>query len=416
MSEPIEIYIDLHGSSRRIGTLVRVPARGRESVSFEYHQDWLEFDGRFAIEPALRLGKGRFYPEEGRKMFGAIGDSAPDTWGRQLMRRAERRFAKKQARAPKTLHETDFLLGVSDIARLGALRFKYDSDADFRAPLSGGVPGLVKLGKLLQASERIVADTETDEDLRLIFAPGSSLGGARPKASILDNSSNLSIAKFPKEVDEYSIETWEHIALTLAKLAGVNCSEHKLIPVDGKQVLVSKRFDRNGNVRIPFLSALSLMQLKDGDRASYPELAEEMLGISAQGKDDARELFRRMVFNILVSNVDDHLRNHGFLYVGKQGWALSPAYDLNPTPQDVRDRILTTTIIPDDATCSIELAIEQAEFFNLKPDQARTIIREVAGATSKWRSVAEKVRQSKGQIERMASAFEHEDFAIAKNM
>lgn len=409
MSAPIETYVDLMGETRRVGTLYRVPSRERETVSFEYHQDWLEFDGRFALEPSLRVGEGRFYPEEGREMFGAIGDSAPDTWGRQLMRRSERRRADREGVPPRTLHETDFLLGVSDISRLGALRFKCEGDAEFQAPAVDGVPGLIMLGRLLRSAERIERGEETDEDLQMIFAPGSSLGGARPKASIMDNEGRLSIAKFPKETDEYSIETWEHIALTLAKLAGMDCSEHALTQVAGKPVLLSKRFDRDGDARIPFLSAMSMLQLKDGDRSSYPEIVDELTNISSQAKADASELFRRMVFNILISNVDDHLRNHGFLLSSKQGWTLSPVYDLNPTPQDVRARILTTSISPDDATCSIELALEQAEFFNLKIGDAKNIIAEVAGASARWREIAQSVGQSKPQIDRMASAFEHDD-------
>lgn len=409
MSKPIEIYVDLYGDIQRVGTLYRAPARDREAISFEYHQGWLEFDGRFAIEPSLRVGEGRFYPEQGREMFGAIGDSAPDTWGRQLMRRSERRRADAEGRSIRTLHETDFLLGVSDISRLGALRFKYEDDDVFQTPTEDGVPGFVMLGRLLGSAERIERGEETDEDLQMIFAPGSSLGGARPKASVMDKTGTLTIAKFPKQTDEYSLETWEHIALILADMAGINCSEHDLTNVAGKPVLLSKRFDRIVSSRVPFLSAMSMLQLKDGDRSSYPEIVSELANVGAQVKKDSAELFRRMVFNILISNVDDHLRNHGFLFSGKDGWTLSPAYDLNPTPQDIRQRILTTSISPDDATCSIDLALNQVGYFNLKEDAAVKIIREVAEAVIHWRDIAAKKGQSKGQINRMSSAFEHED-------
>lgn len=409
MPAPIEVHADLFGKSHRVGTLYRVPSRDRENISFEYHPDWLASASRYSLEPSLKVGQGRFYPEEGREMFGSIGDSAPDTWGRQLMRRAERRRADAEGVPPRALHETDFLLGVSDVSRLGALRFRWQGQQEFQAPTADGVPGFVQLGRLLQSAERIELGEETAEDLRLIFAPGSSLGGARPKASVMDNHENLYIAKFPKETDEYSIETWEHIALTLAKMAGIRCPEHRLKTVAGKPVLLSKRFDRKGQARIPFLSAMSMLQLKDGERSSYPVIVDEMYSLSAQPEADAHELFRRMVFNILISNVDDHLRNHGFLYSCKKGWVLSPAYDLNPTPQDVRARILTTAISPVDAHCSIDLALEQAEFFYLGTDSARNIVQEVAKAVVQWRQVAEKIGQSKKQIERMASAFEHED-------
>ena len=409
MSGPIETYVDLYGDVRRVGTLYRLPAKDRETISFDYHQDWLEFDGRFAIEPSLRVGEGRFYPEQGREMFGAIGDSAPDTWGRQLMRRSERRRAEAEGRNVKTLHETDFLLGVSDISRLGALRFKYEGSDQFQAPADAGVPGFVMLGRLLDSADRIERGEETDEDLQMTFAPGSSLGGARPKASIMDNDGTLAIAKFPKQTDEYSIEAWEHIALTLADMAGINCSEHNLVNVSGNPVLLSKRFDRIGTARIPFLSAMSMLQLKDGDRSSYPEIINELANVGSKVKKDSTELFRRMVFNILISNVDDHLRNHGFLLTGKEGWALSPVYDLNPTPQDVRRRVLTTCISPDNANCSIDLALEQVGYFNLNEDAGVQIIREVSEAVTNWRDIAAKKGQSKAQIERMSSAFQHED-------
>lgn len=416
MTEPIEVYVDLRGETLRVGTLFRVPARERETISFEYHPDWLTHDQRFALEPALSVGTGRFYPEQGREMFGALGDSAPDTWGRQLMRRAERRRAKREGGVVRTLHETDFLLGVSDVSRLGALRFKRESDEQFQAPTDNGVPGFIMLGQLLGSAQRIESGEETDEDLRMIFAPGSSLGGARPKASVVDQHGRLAIAKFPKETDEYSIETWEHIALILAAKAGINCPPHDLVNAAGRAILISWRFDRNDEARIPFLSALSLLQLKDGDRSSYPEIIDELTNAGASLKTDAPELFRRMVFNILISNVDDHLRNHGFLLQGKHGWSLSPVYDLNPTPQDVRARILTTAISVDDATCSIDLALSQAEYFNIKADEAKQIISEVAKAVSKWRDVARSQKQTKAQIDRMSSAFEHDDLIRAMKL
>ena len=416
MADPIEVYVDLDGQPLRVGTLYRESARNREAVSFEYHGDWLANDQRFALEPALQVGRGRFYPEQGREMFSAIGDSAPDTWGRQLMRRAERRQAEEEGRAIRTLHETDYLLGVSDISRLGALRFKREDDEIFQTPTEDGVPSFIRLGRLLQSAQRIERGEESDEDLQMIFAPGSSLGGARPKASVMDNQGQLSIAKFPKDTDEYSIETWEHIALILAKAAGIDCSEHQLVRVAERPVLLSKRFDREGATRIPFLSAMSLLQLNDGERSSYPEIIDALTHVGSSLKRDAPELFRRMVFNILIANVDDHLRNHGFLLDGKEGWRLSPAYDLNPTPQDVRARILSTSVSPEGVECSIPYALEQAPYFNIKPDEARQIIQVVATAVSKWRDVAAKVGQTPSQIERMASAFEHADLEIALAM
>jgi serine/threonine-protein kinase HipA len=276
-----------------------------------------------------------------------------------------------------------------------------------------GVPALIELGRLLQITERIERDEETDEDLQLIFAPGSSLGGARPKASVIDQHGHLSIAKFPKESDDYSIETWEEIALRLAEQAGIQTPEHALLQVGGKPVLLSRRFDRDNGWRIPFLSAMSMTGSRDGERGSYPELVDALTAHGAQAKEDAWQLYRRVVFNVLVSNVDDHLRNHGFLWSGQGGWVLSPAYDLNPTPVDVKARILTTNIDLDEGTCSAELLQETAGYFGLGDRQSCTIIREVAEVTRTWQAVAAEVGARRAEITRMASAFEHEDLQAA---
>ncbi|MBI1392408.1 MAG: type II toxin-antitoxin system HipA family toxin [Alphaproteobacteria bacterium] len=416
MSE-IEVHISLEGETERVGTLFRQASRGRESVTFEYHPDWQASGRRFSLEPGLAVSAGMFHPGAGREMFGSIGDSAPDTWGRRLMQRAERRQAQAEDRPPRTLHEADFLLGVSDISRLGALRFKKPDDTAFQKPLGEGVPGFVQLGRLLDSARRIERDEETDEDLSLIFAPGSSLGGARPKASIMDAHGNLAIAKFPKDSDDYSIETWEHIALTLAKRAGIRVPVHELHHVGEKPVLVSWRFDREDERRVPFLSAMAMLQAKDGERSSYPEIVDELTQHGARAGEDSSELFRRMIFNILISNVDDHLRNHGFLWAGRDGWVLSPAYDLNPTPTDLKARILTTNISLDEGTCSIDLAMAQADLFGLSTKDAAKIVSETGKAVAQWRTVAAQLGQSKTQIDRMASAFEHDDlvFACRKN-
>ncbi len=275
------------------------------------------------------------------------------------------------------------------------------------------MPSFLELGRLLSSTQRIDRDEETDEDLALIFTPGSSLGGARPKASVMDVSGALAIAKFPKETDEYSIETWEHIALKLAEGAGIRVPRQELQAILNKPVLLSWRFDRKGRVRIPFLSALSMLQLSDGERASYPEIVDELSRHGANARADAAELFRRMVFTILISNVDDHLRNHGFLWAGKAGWQLSPAYDLNPTPQDLKARILTTNISLDEGTCSLDLALSQAMLFGLGLGEAKAIAREVGSAVAAWRDVARHAGQTTSPVDRMASAFEHEDLRHA---
>lgn len=412
----IEVHIDYAQGHHLVGLMRLNEGRKGQSVSFEYDRGWVEADHGFSLEPALLKSTGVFPPGTDREIFGSLGDSAPDTWGRQLMRKQERRCAQTERRVPRTLLETDYLLGVADVSRLGALRFRRVGEEEFQAPSARGVPGLVSLGNLLAATERTLRDEETDEDLQMIFAPGSSLGGARPKASVLNQHGRLSIAKFPKETDGYGQELWEVVALDLAGKAGIQTAETQLIEVAGKLVVLSRRFDRTDEHRIPFLSAMSMMQLRDGERASYPELVDVLGRYGARAKQDAHELFRRMVFNILISNVDDHLRNHGFLWNGKGGWVLSPAYDVNPVPTDVKPRILTTTIDLEDGTCDIELARSVAGYFNLQQKAADGIIADVAEATRQWREAAGNRGAKVSQIERMASAFEHDDLRIALSL
>lgn len=409
----VEVYIDLEGQVRPLGILHRQGSRRGETVTFEYDATWLEDANRFSIEPALALSAGTFPPQVGQTLFGSIGDSAPDTWGRRLMQRAERRMAQREGRQVRTLGELHYLLGVADETRMGALRFRWHGEEVFQAPAHDGVPALIELGRLLQITERIERNEETDDDLQLIFAPGSSLGGARPKASVIDQHGHLSIAKFPKETDDYSIETWEEIALRLAERAGIKTPEHALLQVVGKPVLLSRRFDRDKGWRIPFLSAMSMAGSRDGERGSYPELVDALTAHGARAKEDAMQLYRRVVFNVMVSNVDDHLRNHGFLWSGQGGWVLSPAYDLNPTPVDVKARILATNIDLDEGTCSVELLQDTAEFFGIGARLARAIIREVAEASRTWRAVAAEVGARRAEITRMASAFEHDELQAA---
>jgi serine/threonine-protein kinase HipA len=275
------------------------------------------------------------------------------------------------------------------------------------------VPNLIELGRLLQITDRILRDEETDEDLQIIFAPGSSLGGARPKVSVIDQHGRLAIAKFPKETDDYGIELWESVALTLARRAGIRTPDHELIRVAERPVMLTRRFDRTEHVRVPFLSALSMLGLKDGERGSYPELVDALTRYGARARQDARELYRRMILNILISNVDDHLRNHGFLWSGRDGWNLSPAYDLNPTPTDVRPRILTTNISLDEATCDLNLALASAEFFGINLPEAKVMSKEVGGVVSTWRDVATAAGATQAELRRMTSAFEHNDLARA---
>lgn len=404
-----EVYLDWGGDLRRVGLARGNRVRGGETVVFDYDDAWLQAPDAFPLELGLPLTRGTFAPAAGLPIFGSLGDSAPDTWGKRLMRRAERRRADQDGRAVRALSESDYLLGVADETRLGALRFRRTAEEPFQAPIQEGVPAMIELGRLLAITERVLRDEETDEDLRLIFAPGSSLGGARPKASVIDQHGFLSIAKFPKETDEYGIELWEEIALRLAERAGIQTPYHQLIEVAGKPVQLSRRFDRNGVRRIPFLSAMALMGARDGEAGSYPEMVDVLTQQGAQARADAQALYRRVAFNVMISNVDDHLRNHGFLRHGREGWILAPAYDLNPVPADIKARVLSTNIDLDDATCSLDLLEAASGYFSLTLPQARAILKAVAEATATWREVAAEAGARLAEIRRMASAFEHED-------
>jgi serine/threonine-protein kinase HipA len=414
--DEIEVFADLDGRPSNVGTLWIYTKQGHSTATFKYDDAWTRLPEKFSFEPALGIDKGTFRSGDDRAMLTSIGDSAPDTWGRRLMQRMERKTAAKQGRAVRTLTEGDYLLGVADIARLGALRFRRAGQTSFQSPLEKGctIPPFVELPRLLSVTEKVLRDEETDEDLLLLFAPGSSLGGARPKASVADKDGHLGIAKFPKDDDDYAIGTWEEVALRLADMAGVHTASHRLEKIAGKAVLLSRRFDRtHDDRRIPFLSAMAMMGFKDGTRGSYPEIVEALRTHGANTQEDVQQLYRRMVFNILASNVDDHLRNHGFLWRGAFGWTLSPAYDLNPVPADVKAHVLCTNINLDEGTCSVDLARESAEYFDISLTDADVIIREVAIAVSQWGTVAARVGAKASEIDRMSSAFDHAELRSA---
>ncbi len=403
------VYVDLAGFAHFVGPLWARRARNRESATFEYDADWLASPARFALEPALMLGGGPQHTVQGRALFGAFGDSAPDRWGRNLIQRDERRRARAEGRAPRSLGEVDFLLGVGDIARQGALRFKETHDGPFLASGEGAnVPPLIRLGELLNAAMRVAADGDDENDLRLILAPGSSLGGARAKASVLDLQGQLSIAKFPQADDAYPVMQWEAVALDLARRAGIEVPTWRLEQVADRTALLLRRFDRDGDVRIPFLSAMSMLGAADNEDHSYLEIVDALRQFGSQPERDCAQLWRRIVFNILISNTDDHLRNHGFLFDGAGGWRLSPAYDMNPTPLDVKARILSLAIDEADDTASLDVALGMARQCGLKLPAAKEIIAEVEAAVSLWRACAATHGLSSRKIGRMASAFEYQ--------
>jgi serine/threonine-protein kinase HipA len=408
------VYVDLDGVPHLVGRLWARVRNNKESASFEYDKGWLQHPARFSLEPALLLGRGPFHTPADMPMFGAIGDSAPDRWGRALMRRTERRRAEREGGPPRTLQEIDFLLLVDDEARQGALRFTERTGGPFlREAGIKRIPPLLELPKLLSAAERVMEGKDSEEDLRLLFAPASSLGGARPKASIREKGGHLAMAKFPRQDDEINTVVWEAVALALARKAGIGVPVGRVETVAGKPVLVLRRFDRNGRRRIPFLSAMSMLGSKDNETRSYMEIVDALRQHGAAPKVDMQALWRRLVFNILVSNTDDHLRNHGFLYQGQEGWRLSPAYDLNPVPTDIKPRILSTAIDEYDNTASLDLAMEVAGYFELDASSARKIAAQVGNVVWKWRDEAARHGLGKAECDRMASAFAHKDLHLA---
>ena len=414
MDREVLVYVDLQATPHLVGRLWARMRKDRESATFEYDKSWLAHSERFSLEPALKLGPGPFHTPSDKPLFGAIGDSAPDRWGRVLMRRAERRRAERAGQAPRTLRETDYLLMVDDEARQGALRFSEREGGPFLAEIGPTkIPPLIELPRLLSAAEHVVDDKDSDEDLRLLLAPGSSLGGARPKASVRDRDGHLAIAKFPNKGDEVNTVLWEAVALTLAAKAGIPVPAWRLETVVDKPVLLLRRFEREQGTRIPFVSAMSMLDARDNEARSYLEFVDILRQHGAAPKEDMHALWRRIVFSILISNTDDHLRNHGFLWAGPAGWRLSPAYDLNPVPTDIKPRVLTTAIDLYDGSASLRLAHAVASYFELGPDEARQIASQVGKAVATWRKVAAKLGLTAPEIDRMASAFEHEDLKAA---
>lgn len=400
------VYIELNNENHFVGTLWSHFYRGKETSDFEYAKEWLMNKMAFSLEPGLYLGAGKQVNPRQIPLFGSFGDSAPDTWGRILMKRYENKIAREENRHSKTLNEIDYLLYVNDFARQGALRFKTEENGDFLYPGEiKSIPPIVDLAKLLDASEKIVELQEKDSDLQLLLAPGSSLGGARPKASVIDKDGNLCIAKFPKKDDYTNNILWEAVALTLAKQCGLNTQKWTLQKTGKKQVIVIKRFDRVKQKRIPFLSAMSMLNAVDNDSQihSYMDIADSLRQFGASPKEDMLELWKRIVFSILISNTDDHLRNHGFLYINQKGWKLSPLYDVNPSHDN--KNVLSTYITEYDNSQSLDLALEVCEYFEVSKQEAQKTILEMKKVVKAWRQVAKLFGLTTCEMSKMESAF-----------
>lgn len=394
-----EVHIDLQGATQLVGRL-HVTSRG-SSVAFEYASEWLERADAFSFDPtALPLQRGS---QHSAQLFGAMQDCGPDRWGRVLIERAVR----KQVLPQKPYGDMDYVLALDDATRLGALRFRESPSGPFLATGSGTLPPVVRLSALLHATDAIHQETETAQDLRFLLGAGSPLGGARPKSAVQLADQRLAIAKFPKPDDTRDIAAGEILALTLAQAAGIRTAEHQLIFAGGKGVSAITRFDRTANARIPFISASTLLGLPPDNPGSYTLIADGIRQFGGDSAGDLRELWRRLVFSLLASNYDDHLRNHGFLMHQKGRWSLSPAYDINPVPEIDRARVQKTAITEEQAEPGIEAALAAATRFGLKPAEAKQIIREVFTAISGWRKTGRKLGLKVTTLDAYASAFEH---------
>ncbi|TLX71669.1 HipA domain-containing protein [Labilibacter sediminis] len=414
----IYVFADWHNltDTTLMGVLNVEQIRGHEVFSFEYDKDWLKSSNRLLLDPDLQWYSGPQFLTDNKENYGLFLDSSPDRWGRVLMRRREAIMARSEDRPQKTLFASDYLLGVYDEHRMGALRFKEDLTGPFlNDNKQMAAPPWTSLRELEYASLKIEADDAMDDPeylnwLNLLTAPGSSLGGARPKASVLDEKGNLWIAKFPSLNDDTDIGGWEMVVHELALQSGIQMAPSMIKKFSSKNhTFLTKRFDRiNQGKRIHFASAMTLLGMQDGDNfqsgASYLDIVEFIIQHGNKGtiQNDLEQLWRRIVFGICVKNTDDHLRNHGFL-LGEQGWELSPAYDINPVAFGTG---LSLNITDDDNSLNLQLAIEVAEFFRIDNNKAIDIINQVKNTVSNWRHVATKYNLSRNEQELMSLAFE----------
>jgi serine/threonine-protein kinase HipA len=407
--EPVQVTVEIDGQELAAGTLW-VHERG-QSASFRYADSYLTSPGSYALDPVLPKTAGVFHTPPGLAIFSAFADSAPDRWGENLMRLEERERARAAAATPRTPSQADFLLGVRDDTREGAIRFRQPRDGSYYSAHRNAVPGLSEVPRLLDAAERLEAGGTFDRDIADLIDAGSSIGGARPKASITDASGRLTIAKFPRSNDEWDVPAWEEVELRLARRAGLTVAESELLPVAGRHVLLVYRFDRENGHRIGFASALTMLGVT-GERRSYLEIGEVIERYSPRADADLRELYRRIIFSILTANTDEHLHNHAFLRE-REGWVLSPAYDLNPNP-DKPSRLSMNIDV--DNRARIEAAISVSPHFRLPAAEARMIVGDIERATSHWRDDAAGLGLPAQQIDRMADAYETEQRRVARSL
>ncbi|MBQ6503279.1 MAG: type II toxin-antitoxin system HipA family toxin [Flexilinea sp.] len=391
-----------------LGLLYISVIRGTESYAFEYSRDWLsKTNFSISLDPELMPFPGRQFPSA-KKIFGLFSDASPDRWGRVLMNKRERILAEKEGRKPRKLHDSDYLLGVYDETRMGGIRFKSDSGGPFLADdRETAVPPWARLRSLEEASRNYDESGLSEQWLNQLIKPGSSLGGARPKATVIDEQQHLWIAKFPSKDDENDSGAWEMTVHELAAMCGLSVPEARLEKYSryGSTYLV-KRFDRHGSIRVHYASAMTLLGKTDGasaaDGVSYLDIAAFIKAYGANPKSDLRELWQRIVFNMAVSNTDDHLRNHAFI-LSRSGWRLSPLYDVNPVPYGDE---LSLNVNESDNRINIDLAIDTAERFGIGKNEAAKITAEIINTVEgNWQRIAANCGISRGQIESMRPAF-----------
>jgi len=413
MADKTDIWVYAHWKGmldpQCIGILSAQQAKGRKAFSFSYDKDWISSSGQLLLDPDIAWFGGPQYPF-GKENFGIFLDSMPDTWGRTLMKRRAILKANELKQPVPVLYDIDFLLGVHDLSRMGALRFKLNQDGPFLDddPVSP-TPPWATIRELQYASELIESNVDTDEVrkwLAMLIAPGSSLGGARPKANILDENNQLWIAKFPSRNDSIDKAAWEYLAYLLAKTAGIEMAECKLENVAGKyRTFFTKRFDREKQDRIHFASAMTMTgkneELIRDNAPSYLEIAEFIQFSGSLVNQDLEQLWRRIVFNILISNTDDHLRNHGFILT-TSGWRLSPAFDINPSTDK---NGLTLNIDMDSNALDLKLAKSVGIYFRLDETVMKRIIDEVSTSISCWQKLANEIGIARSEQNLMASAF-----------
>lgn len=408
----VEIHLGSAGIS--VGELVFTQQGRREIAQFAYADSWLAATDNFEVSPDLSLAPGyiaRRAPSPVDSVFPlALGDTAPDAWGRRVIERAHAHRRRRDAQLPP-LTELDFLCAVDDFSRMGALRLCRDGDCLGSAQEGRRhTPPLLELESMYRASRAIEDRVETAEDLRYLQGKGTSLGGMRPKCTFIDDDGRLSLGKFPSVGDTYDVTRAEVLALHLARRAGIDAAPARVAMIGSTPVAVIARFDRtDADERIPYLSAASMLQASPQDDHAYDEIVEAIQRHSPTPIEDARQLWRRLLFGLLITNVDDHLQNHGFLYAGARQWALSPAFDLNPMPGKLRESktLLTAAVGPID---SVRMLLDDAAIFRLAPGQALNVLAEVLEAVEGWKAVAAStaIGLSRADIDHLQPAFEHE--------